>query len=155
MPPSGFPTDTSKSRHRKDLSSSFCRQHHHLAGLSTSPLASHFLPYQVGHHILSILQIPPESCLPFLHPHSWCFVQAFHHLLSNHCNRNILLTVPFQLLPQILCLVFCSTSPWICHQVIFLKQILKQFTHTMLKKFSRLLILLPVFHRTSHSQHYP
>lgn len=107
----------------------------------------------VGHHVLVILQIPPESCLPLLHPHSWCFVQALHHLLSNYYNRNTLLTVPFKLLSEILCLVFCSIYPLICHQVVFLKCILKQFMHTMLKNFSRLLKLCPIFNMTWCSQY--
>lgn len=38
IPPLSFPTDTSKSRHRKDSSSSFCWRLYHLASPSTSPL---------------------------------------------------------------------------------------------------------------------
>ena len=60
--------DASKSRHLQGDSSSssasFCRHHHQSSKFLHIVFTPHFLSYQIRHHILQILQIPPASCLP-------------------------------------------------------------------------------------------
>lgn len=83
------------------------------------------------------------------------FVRAFIISCVKYYSRNILLTVPFQFSPHTpfilpnLSLIYFS----ICQQVTFVKHSLKQFTHIMLKNFSRWPILVPTFHMTLHSRH--
>ena len=98
--------------------------------LSPSPSSPWLVFYPGHHHLLSKL---------FLQKYSFdCFPSTF--------TLNILSFILFNL---------SLTYSSVCHQVILLKHSLKQFINTMLKTFSRLPILFPLFHMTLHDQCLP